>query len=273
MPTRIIRDGILTSERIALLGWAEEVFYRRLMSVADDYGRFYAHPSLLRAACYPLHLSKVSDSDIGKWLTACVTAALVRVYPAQDGKRYLEIQDFGQRVQSKSKFPGPSGEIERVTVDHGESPDVPALVVVGVVDVNEKSIGRPADRFGEFWELYPKKVGKKPTQEKWKAKKLDALADTILADIRNRAKSDRRWLDGYIPNPATYLTQERWQDEIQGNAKPPSAVPSGKPQGPSETPLERAIAYARQQFAFGQIDADERDRLIADATAKHRGNS
>lgn len=106
MPNRILREGILTSERIALLAWPEEVFYRRLMSVVDDFGRYYAKPALLRAALYPLQIDKVSDSDIGKWLTACVNAALVRVYPASDGKRYIELLDFRQQVRAKeSRFP------------------------------------------------------------------------------------------------------------------------------------------------------------------------
>lgn len=111
MPNRILREGILTSPRIAKLGWAEEVFYRRLHSVADDFGRYFADVGLLRAACYPRQLNKVSDSDVEKWLRACVDAALVRVYPAQDGERYLEIADFGQQIRAKkSKFPDvPSG--------------------------------------------------------------------------------------------------------------------------------------------------------------------
>lgn len=108
MPNRILREGILTSPRIAKLGWAEEVFYRRLHSVVDDFGRYFADPGLLRAACYPRQLNKVSDSDIGKWLTVLVEAALVRVYPAQDGERYLELLDFRQQVRAKeSKFPSP----------------------------------------------------------------------------------------------------------------------------------------------------------------------
>lgn len=108
MPNRIVREGILTSEAVNCLNWAEEVFYRRLLSVVDDFGRYYAAPKLLRAACYPLHIDKVSDSDIGKWLSACETAALVRVYPAQDGKRYLEVARFNQQVRSKaSRFPQP----------------------------------------------------------------------------------------------------------------------------------------------------------------------
>lgn len=106
MPNRILREGILTSARIAKLGWAEECFYRRLMSVVDDFGRYYGDAGLLRAACYPRQLNKVSDSDIEKWLRACVAAALVRVYPAEDGESYLELLDFKQQVRAKaSKFP------------------------------------------------------------------------------------------------------------------------------------------------------------------------
>lgn len=108
MPNRILRDGILASPRMAKLGWPEEVFYRRLMSVVDDFGRYYADPGMLHAACYPRQLNKVSDSDIGKWLTACVNAALVRVYPAKDGESYLQLLDFGQQVRAKkSKYPDP----------------------------------------------------------------------------------------------------------------------------------------------------------------------
>ncbi len=108
MPNRILREGILTSERVEKLNWAEEVFYRRLMSVVDDFGRYYARPALLLAACYPLLLKKVSDSDIEKWLSACENAALVRVYPAPDGKRYLQLLDFKQQVRATtSKFPQP----------------------------------------------------------------------------------------------------------------------------------------------------------------------
>lgn len=111
MPNRIVREGILTSPKMAKLGWAEEVLFRRLMSVVDDFGRYFAEPGLLRAACYPRQLNKVSDSDIGKWLTALVEAALVRVYPALDGESYLEIPGFGQQVRAKkSKFPDPLSE-------------------------------------------------------------------------------------------------------------------------------------------------------------------
>ncbi len=108
MPNRILRDGIITSDRVNTLPWDAEVFYRRLMSVVDDFGRYSANARLIRAACYPLNLDKVSDSDVEKWILATEKAALVRVYPAMDGKRYLEMLDFRQQVRAKvSKFPSP----------------------------------------------------------------------------------------------------------------------------------------------------------------------
>lgn len=108
MPNRVLREGILTSERVNSLKWDEEVFYRRLMSVVDDFGRYTAHPKLLRAALYALCLDRVSDADVGKWMLATAEAGLVSVYTARDGKAYLELADFRQQVRAaKSRYPGP----------------------------------------------------------------------------------------------------------------------------------------------------------------------
>jgi hypothetical protein len=139
MPNRILREGILTSPRIAKLDWAAEVFYRRLMSVVDDFGRYYADAGMLRAACYPRQLGKVSDSDIGKWLTVLVEAALVRVYPALDGERYLQLLDFRQQARAaKSKFPEPPSECIADATQVPSKGDAAAPVFVfGDVSVSE----------------------------------------------------------------------------------------------------------------------------------------
>jgi hypothetical protein len=73
----------------------------------------------------------------------------------------------------------------------------------------------PKSRFDDFWKAYPKKRGKKPVSDIWKRKHLDDRADLLIADIANRIRNDRRWLDGFIPDPKTYLNQERWTDEIE----------------------------------------------------------
>lgn len=107
MPNRILREGIVTSERVNSLNWEEEVFYRRLMSIVDDFGRYYAHPSLLLGALYALKLKYVGENDIENYLNAVEKAGLIKVYVVEN-KRYLEMVDFKQQVRAKdSKYPSP----------------------------------------------------------------------------------------------------------------------------------------------------------------------
>lgn len=108
MPTRLIRDGILTSERIASLSWEAEVFYRRLLSLVDDYGLSDARPSVLRSALYPLQLEKMSECNVQRCLAACETAGLILLF-ARNGKSFLMVRDFGQSLRSAPKYPLPDG--------------------------------------------------------------------------------------------------------------------------------------------------------------------
>lgn len=82
-------------------------------------------------------------------------------------------------------------------------------------DQNTSSPAATNSRFEEFWQAYPKKRGKHACATKWKAKRLDAKADDLIADVQKRRTQDRRWLDGFIPDPLTYLNQERWEDEVE----------------------------------------------------------
>ncbi len=117
MPDRILRKGIIDSEAVNKLSWAGEVFYRRLMSVADDYGRFDGRESLLRANLYPVKLNQVSDADVGKWLHECCSADLVSVYQVE-GKPFVVIHKFDQRLRAmRSKFPAPPSHVGNLLTD------------------------------------------------------------------------------------------------------------------------------------------------------------
>lgn len=106
MPNRIVRESILTSESVCSLGWPEEVFYRRLFSIVDDYGRHEAGLQLLRSRCYPLQTDHVRVADITRWMAACQKAGLVALYEVA-GKQYLQVEKFGQQQRSPSKCPPP----------------------------------------------------------------------------------------------------------------------------------------------------------------------
>jgi len=145
MPNRILREGILTSERVNSLSNNAELFYRRLQSVVDDYGRFSANLSLLRAACYPLKLDSVKEDSISKHLAEAEGARLVVLYTVA-GKAYLELQDFRQQVRAKeSKYPSPEGHLHSTCAADAMHPIANAHLDGGVdedVDEGEKKRAR-----------------------------------------------------------------------------------------------------------------------------------
>ncbi len=70
-------------------------------------------------------------------------------------------------------------------------------------------------RFAEFWSVYPVKKGRADAEAKWKSRKLDAIADTIIADVKRRIAEDRQWRDGYVPHGSTYVNGRGWEDAIE----------------------------------------------------------
>jgi len=104
MPTRILREGIISSERVNSLSERAELFYRKLMSVVDDYGRFYSNPISILGACYPMR-PNVCEADVKQMLSECISAGLIVVY---GGGKYIVMLDFRQQTRSKSKFPEPT---------------------------------------------------------------------------------------------------------------------------------------------------------------------
>jgi hypothetical protein len=109
MPTRLIREGLLTSDAVNALSPAAEVLFVRLILIADDYGRHDARPPILQAKMFPLKRDRVSEADVVAWLGECEAAGLVTVYQVA-GKPYLEIPKFWQRTRAKvSKCPQPPG--------------------------------------------------------------------------------------------------------------------------------------------------------------------
>lgn len=84
------------------------MFYRRLMSVADDYGLYDARTPILRSALYPLQLDKMSECNIQRCLSACEAAGLILLY-SHNEKPYLMILGFDQQGKSMPKWPLPNG--------------------------------------------------------------------------------------------------------------------------------------------------------------------
>lgn len=100
-------------------------------------------------------------------------------------------------------------------------------------------------RFDDFWFLYPRKKDKARAQQVWIRKKLDSIADKIIDKVSQQMRFDSQWQTAqFIPHPATYLRNERWEDEIeQINANNPKKMSVG----------QQAVADAFREMREGKL--------------------
>lgn len=74
--------------------------------------------------------------------------------------------------------------------------------------------------FDTFWREYPRKVGKGDARKKFAKALTKTSFDNIMAALQ-RVKASAQWKkdDGqFVPYPATWLNQERWDDEVGESA-------------------------------------------------------
>lgn len=78
--------------------------------------------------------------------------------------------------------------------------------------------------FVEFWSAYPKKVGKGAAMKVWSRMKVNGHLPKVLASVAAQRRSEQWQKEGgqFIPNPATWLGQMRWEDEVGTDAGRPS---------------------------------------------------
>lgn len=118
---------------------------------------------------------------------------------------------------------------------------------------------RSAHRFEDFWKPYPIKVAKVKALAAWKRKHLDAQADAIVADVTRRitpATLDKKWQEGIIPHPTTYLNQERWLDEASTPLAAGARTAAGNSPKVDDTPLVRfegLKSFLQSQVDYGLI--------------------
>ena len=81
--------------------------------------------------------------------------------------------------------------------------------------------------FDRFWSAWPKKVKKPEAMRAFEKLNVDeALLTAIMAGMEKWKKSDQWTRDGgrYVPNPATWLNNRQWEDEVSETAVKPRTV-------------------------------------------------
>ena len=141
-----------------------------------------------------------------------------------------------------------------------DSPDVGQLSPDSVVLPPAKSAQVPPDfftvpadhamtlveheqQFEQFWQLYPRKAGKKAAKKAWMDVKPDEALFAIIMSAINTAK--QYWKHqgisvNHIPHPSTWLDEERWDDEflpeqLSSKASSQNIAYNGQNQGGEQT--------------------------------------
>jgi hypothetical protein len=253
MPSRILREGIIGSQRINALSPTGEVFYRRLMSVADDYGSFHASVPTLRGALWPTNPESVSEESVRASLAECTRGEnpLIKLY-SSGGAKYLQITNFNQQIRSKSKFPTPCWEVDngplancdqsaqpsRSRISYPESYSESsqnlssaAEAVDGKTDspvaakaIELEIVAEPADVevkelsvnvwFEASWAIYWRKVAKEAARKAFKARVKTAESYALVNAALIRQQPEMLAREPqHRPHFSTWLNQERMLDE------------------------------------------------------------
>lgn len=104
---------------------------------------------------------------------------------------------------------------QRGTGDGGE---------VALIEESEAKSSYPA-AFERWWDDYPKKTGKRDAYRKWTAAKKGIGADELHTRLLDRLPgliATQQRDPRYVPNPATWLNQGRYDDPVEEVAQPMS---------------------------------------------------
>lgn len=78
----------------------------------------------------------------------------------------------------------------------------------------EKTNKELENQFNEFWDVYPKKASKPYAKKIYLKIAPSAELHAIMLNAIKVQKQSKQWQDAqYIPNPSTWLNQEKWNDE------------------------------------------------------------
>jgi hypothetical protein len=250
--TRSIKPGFFDNEILGDLPPLTRLLFIGLWCIADREGRLEDKPRRIKKIL--LGYDDVDADGVDRMLQSLHDTGFIFRYTVED-KSYIQVVNFTKHQnphirEKASEIPPPpefeeeyqestmqapdmhsSNTVQATPITVNSSPSTGTLSPTtdnppesgGDTDGPDKQPAKPLieRRFDEFWEAYPKKVGKKAALASWKKVKPDTeLFDKIMTAI-GRAKATWQWQrenGRYIPNPKTWLNEGRWDDEYEEGA-------------------------------------------------------
>lgn len=285
---RNIKPSFFRNPDLAELEPIERLLFIGLWTMADREGRLEDRPRYIKFELLP---SDQFDIDVA--LNALQNRGFILRYEHGDG-RFIQVVNFVKHQnphvkEAPSTIPAPdkhgASMVQDTTQNAASTPSYldPDPVVgsssgnldpdpppkpptpIRPVPAAPDRPGKPDPSFDAFWEAWPKKEGKQAAIAAWRKLRLtpDAVQDVLDAIPRQQAAKDwprENWR--YCPNPATWLNQRRWEDEV------PEPVPErreliGKDKERADV-MRRVLEKRGYEFTGPQPTAHANGRPLSD---------
>lgn len=263
--SRNLKPGFFKNEELAELPYEFRILFQGLWCLADREGRLEDRPKRIKAEVFPY-----DNVDVAVGLAELERAGFIARYAA-DHLPCIQILAFAKHQNPHCKEaastipaqckPGARTEISGTSRADSLNPITDSPLVGNGADAPTPKRGKPNKT------PMPADFGISERVRSWAAKKGFGRLDEHLESFRTKAAKHGY---AYADWDAAFMEAVR-EDWAKLPAVAPSAVPRGPPAPPSESKFEAAVQHARNLHHAGAIDETERDRLIAEATAKHRG--
>lgn len=237
----MLSKSISTSIKVNAAAEYSQLLFTWMIPHTDDFGRLDGDPMVAKAIVRPLDPRPIKD-----FIAALIQMAelgLIDWYEA-DGKKVIEIVNaddhqsnlIGKRT--KSRFPDRNAQSLGFRDFLGNSANYlsnltklnltkPNLTQPAVPGASRK---KPGGGFERFWKVYPLKVSKAKAEIAWRKLNPNEQLIGVILQAVERAKTSERWRkEGgkYIPYPATFLNQRRWEDKTEVDLGPTSGPSVG----------------------------------------------
>lgn len=191
-------------------------FYLYLLSLPDNW-EFYK--------TYLIKECRIGIKKLDKLLKKLCALGLVRTVQMRNEKGQFahfdfEIYDTESLKINNLEICAPEGQNCRTVETAGRFQE--AIKEEVIKEVNKEKQNKylcasddARKSFEQFWNLYPRKKDKGRAFEVWIKENLQEKSELIIGNLAQQVLNDVDWNNiQFIPHPATYLRNRRWEDEI-----------------------------------------------------------
>jgi len=223
---RYISTLISVDKNVRQLGDSAALFYTWLIPHCEDDATVTADFDELASIIVP---------NRKNWTTEKVGRIVVEIagrglFTERGGRLFLPPDSF---YRFQSNIPVEKRRIEQPEVNPCSKPLQKKMLKVAENSTSPspspspspiKHMSNKLDGFDAWYKLYPRKVARAAAERAWAKAVKKVEAEKIVAGLEHQLSALKAKDKEYIPHPATWLNQERWDDEVCSPSVPQTAT-------------------------------------------------